>query len=92
LAKLSVILNLNILRLFRQSSRILRVSVTFADLLHMFLSALPIPPPWHARGLDLANLRVAKPVGPYLLLPHVTNPPIDMLGGLAQSQPRGRST
>jgi hypothetical protein len=60
---------------FRRSSRILFVSVTFADLLHMFLPALLIPPPWYGRGLDLVNLRVARPVGSYLLLSHVRNPP-----------------
>jgi hypothetical protein len=49
--------------------------IYFVDLLHMFLSALPIPPPRHARGLGLANLRVARLVGSYLLLSRAINSP-----------------
>jgi hypothetical protein len=56
-----------------------------------FYLVLCSPPPRHARGLGHANLRVARPVGSYLfLLPSTLS--LDMLGCLAQSQPRGRST
>jgi hypothetical protein len=43
------------------------------------------PSPRHARGLGLANLRAARPVGSYLLLSHAINSPLDMLGGLAKA-------
>jgi hypothetical protein len=59
---------------FRQPPQIPCVSVTFADLLYILSSALPIPPR-HARGLGLANLMVARPVGSYLLLSHAINSP-----------------
>jgi hypothetical protein len=41
----------------------------------IFYLVLCSPPPRHARGLGLANLRVARPVGSYLLLSHAINSP-----------------
>jgi hypothetical protein len=38
-----------------------------------FQLVLCSPPPRHALGLGLANLRVPKPVGSYLLLSHAIN-------------------
>jgi hypothetical protein len=44
-------------------------------LLYIFVSALRIPPPQHAQELGLAKLRVARPVGSYLLLSRAINSP-----------------
>jgi hypothetical protein len=41
----------------------------------IFYLVLCSPPPRHARGLGHANLRVARPVGSYLLLSHAINSP-----------------
>jgi hypothetical protein len=40
-----------------------------------FYLVLYSPLPRHAQGLGLANLRVARPVGSYLLLSHAINSP-----------------
>jgi hypothetical protein len=52
---------------------------------HIFYLVLCSPLPRHARGIGLANLRVARPVGSNLLLSHAINSPLDMLGALAKA-------